>query len=119
MFFYSVRGATCIKKNDENEIDLATRELLLEIIKKNDIAKEQIVQIIFSATRDITKIYPAASARKIGIVNASLLCLQEMYVENSLPLCIRILMNFNADTMDKKICHVYLHEAKKLRPDLQ
>lgn len=118
MYFYSVRGATCIKNNDKNEIDLATRQLLLEIMAANGIEKDQIVQIIFSATRDITKMYPAEAARNMGIVDASLLCLQEMYVEGSLPFCIRILMNFSSDVR-VKVKHVYLNEAKKLRPDLQ
>lgn len=118
MINYSLRGATCIKKNDEKQIEFATQELLLEMMTRNNINKDDITQIIFSATRDITKIYPAACARKLGITNASLMCLQEMYVENSLPLCIRVLMNFNGNE-NMKISNVYLHEAKKLRPDLQ
>ena len=117
---YSVRGATCVKKNTESEIKFATFELLDNIIKRNNIKPENITQIIFSATSDITKIYPAVCAREMGLINASLLCVQEMHVENSLRLCIRVLLNFWSNLDDKKkICHVYLNQAKILRPDLQ
>lgn len=119
MMIYSIRGAVTVKKNSVQEIELATCNLLLEIIKKNNLEIKNITQIIFSATRDITKIYPAVYARKIGIVNASLFCVQEMYVENSLPMCIRVLLNFcDKYQADKKIFNIYLGEAKKLRPDL-
>lgn len=119
MMIYSIRGAVTVKKNSVQEIEFATRNLLLEIIRKNNLEIKNITQIIFSATRDITKIYPAVYARKIGIVNASLFCVQEMYVENSLPMCIRVLLNFcDKYQADKKIFDIYLGEAKKLRPDL-
>ncbi len=114
---YSVRGAISLEKNSTFEIEQATCKLLREIIAQNDIKIFDITQIIFSATKDITKAYPAEFARKIGITHASLLCVQEMFVEESLPLCIRILLNFNAE-LGKKISHVYLGRAKKLRPDL-
>lgn len=116
---YSVRGGISLKENSCEEIEAMTNKLLLEIIKKNNLEIKNITQIIFSATRDITKIYPAVFARKLGIINASLLCVQEMYVENSLPMCIRVLLNFyDVYQADRKIFNVYLGEAKKLRPDL-
>lgn len=116
---YSVRGGISLKENSCEEIETMTSRLLLEIIKKNHLEIKNITQIIFSATRDITKIYPAVFARKLGIINASLLCVQEMYVENSLPMCIRVLLNFyDVYQTDRKIFNIYLGEAKKLRPDL-
>ena len=114
---YSVRGATCVKNNTEHEIEVATVELLDKIIKKNYIEPKSITQIIFTATKDITKIYPAACARKVGLTHVSLLCVQEMYVENSLDLCIRVLLNFWAKA-GLEVSHVYLNKAKILRPDL-
>lgn len=117
MINYSVRGAITIKENTVEQIEISTCELLIEIIKRNDIKISDINQIIFSATNDITKYYPAVSARKLGIINASLLCVQEMHTEKSLPLCIRVSLNFNSKP-GKKISHVYLGKAKELRPDL-
>lgn len=40
-----------------------------------------------------------------------------MYVENSLPLCIRAMVNISTD-LNHKVKHIYLRKAKALRPDL-
>ena len=117
MMIYSVRGAISIEKNSPEKIELATCELLNKIIIKNNIDINNITQVIFSATKDITKAYPAYYARKMGINNACFMCVQEMYVEGSLDLCIRVLLNF-IDKPGKNIFHVYLGKAKILRPDL-
>ena len=41
-----------------------------------------------------------------------------MTVPGSLPLCIRVLIHWNTDKQQSEIEHVYVREAKKLRPDL-
>jgi len=46
-----------------------------------------------------------------------MMCFQEMDVENSLKKCIRVIMFVNF-TEEKKIKHIYLKDAKNLRPDL-
>ena len=46
-----------------------------------------------------------------------MLCGHEMRVEDTVPRCIRILINWNTDTPQKEIQHVYLNEAEALRPD--
>jgi chorismate mutase len=115
---FSVRGATTIFDDNKEEILHATRELLSEIIEKNLIDKEEIVSIIFSSTKDIKSLYPAQAARDLGIIYAGLMCLQEMYVDGSLEKCIRILLMANGDRSQREVKHIYLKEAKSLRPDL-
>lgn len=120
MNMIAIRGATTIKENTKIEILEATQELLSAIIKENKIEIQEISSILFTATKDVTKAYPAVAARQLGITQASLMCMQEMYVEGSLPMCIRVMVQIqriNAN-MDLHIKHIYLHGAKKLRPDL-
>jgi len=53
MFFYALRGAITVDRNDTDEIILRTKELLAEIIQKNDLDHDQLVSIIFTATIDL------------------------------------------------------------------
>ena len=46
-----------------------------------------------------------------------LLCAHEISVPGSLRGCVRILLHWNTDKAQQEIQHVYLHEAKTLRPD--
>ena len=118
MNIISIRGATTVKNNLESEILHNTEILLNEIIEKNNINIDDIISIFFTMTRDLTKVYPAVSARKLGIVNASLMCLDELYIENSLEKCIRIMFFVNSNKKQKDANHVYLNNAKNLRKDL-
>ena len=117
MEIYSIRGAITIEEDTKEDIVKNTEILLKEIIGKNSIDKNKIVNIIFSTTKDITKAYPAIATRNLGIVDCSIMCLQEMYVEDSLNMCIRVMITVNFDK-PKKINHIYLKGAKNLRPDI-
>jgi chorismate mutase len=80
----SLRGATTISQDKEEELLGAAEELLRQMIHHNRLDMERIHAIFFTCTRDIVSAYPARAARALGITKASLMCLQEMYVENSL-----------------------------------
>ena len=114
----SIRGAITVENNTEDDITQATIELIHEIIKANKIDFEKVISIMFSATRDLTAVYPAKAARKIGINNAALMCSQEMYVENSLEKCIRVCMFYDENKEQKDVKHIYMKKAVVLRPDL-
>lgn len=114
----AIRGATCADYNTQESIISATTELLLEIYKRNDLSladSSSIVSIVFSCTQDLTKAYPAYAARQMGI-NTALFCVQEMHVDNSLPMCIRVLITIDSN---KEMKHCYLKGAQELRRDLQ
>ncbi|EYE88392.1 chorismate mutase [Fervidicella metallireducens AeB] len=115
---YSVRGAITVENDTKEEILNATEELLKHILDFNKIEIKDIISVIFSCTKDLKSVYPAEAARKMGILHASLLCLQEMFVEGSMEKCIRILMFVNENKVQSEVQHVFLKEAKKLRPDL-
>ena len=117
-FMKTIRGAITIKNNSESEIRANTLILLEEILNSNQITASDVESVIFTATKDITKAYPAKFAREIGFENATLMCTQEMNVEGSLPFCIRVLMFVNNVDLSSPT-HVYLKGAEKLRPDLK
>lgn len=114
----SIRGAITIENNSIEEVYDATKLMLNAIIEQNNIDLEDIISIIFTATRDIDCAYPAVAARQIGITDASLVCFQELYVVGSLPMCIRAMVMINSDKKQKEMNHVYLRNAEILRPDL-
>ncbi len=114
----SIRGATTVTKNSKEEILESTEKLLIEILSQNNIEIEHIVSIFFTMTKDLDKVYPAVSARNIGITEASLMCMQELYVENSLQKCIRVMININSEKKQSEMKHIYLKGAKVLRKDI-
>ncbi|MGB9812289.1 MAG: chorismate mutase [Thermovenabulum sp.] len=113
-----IRGAITVNSNTKEEVINATKELLQEMIKENEVAIDDICFILFSATEDIDAAFPAQAARELGMENVPLLDFAQMKVKGALKSCIRILMVFNSDKKLEEIKHIYLREAKRLRPDL-
>ncbi len=118
MAFRGIRGATTVEMNTEEEVLGRTEELLSEIIVRNSLVIEDIASVIFSVTDDLDAVFPAKAARNLGWVYTPLFCTREIPVPGSLERCIRVLMHVNSDREQKEMVPVYLHKAKKLRPDL-
>ena len=117
LFCRGVRGATTVTSNDKEDILQATRELLTTIIRLNDMQPEDVASAYFTTTIDLNATYPAVAARQLGWLDVALICGHEMQVPNSLPMCVRVLIHWNTTRSQKEIAHVYLREAKSLRPD--
>lgn len=113
-----VRGATTVPANDRQEILHATRQMLALLIRQNGIQKEDVASAQFTTTPDLTAEFPAFAARQLGWLDVPLLCGHEIMVPGSLGHCIRVLIHWNTDRTQQEITHVYLNEAKRLRPDL-
>lgn len=118
MNILSIRGAITIEQNTRECIIKNSEELLKQILIENDILKDDIINIIFSATKDVTKAYPAIATRNLGITDCPIMCTQELNIEGSLPMCIRIMLTIKSNKTKKDIKHIYLKDAKKLRPDI-
>lgn len=114
-----IRGATTVAENTKEAILEATREMLFVIIRANDIQAEDVASAFFTTTTDINAIYPALAARQLGWYDAALLCGHEMQVPGGIDGCIRVLVHWNTTRSAKEIVHVYLRDAKGLRPDRQ
>lgn len=110
-----IRGATTVKNNAKEEIVAATKELLAEILKKNDFKIDDVASVVFTTTKDLNAEFPAVAARELGWEITPLLCASEIDVPKSLAKCIRVLLLVNTDQTQKKIKNVYLKEAVNLR----
>lgn len=114
----AIRGAHTAQANTAEAIRSCTLEMLQAIMAANDLAAEEIVSATFTATKDLNAAYPAKFARELpGWDQVPLFCVQEMAVEGSLPSCIRVMLLTEQDRT-AAVQHVYLGEAKRLRPDL-
>lgn len=113
-----IRGATTADSNERAAILAATRELLTELVRQNDLGRDDIASAIFTVTDDLTAAFPAAAARELGWTTVPLLDAREIPVPGSLPMCIRVLLHVNTDVAPGAINHVYLKAATVLREDL-
>ena len=113
-----IRGATT-SSNDTESILSATRQLLLAIMQQNPTLRtEDIASVIFTTTADLQAVHPAKAARDLGWTEVPLMCALELDVPGGLSQCLRVLIHWNTELSQHEIHHVYLENAKKLRPDL-
>jgi chorismate mutase len=114
---HALRGAISVERNEEETILAATRELMTELMGRNELVPRQIVSCIFTATSDLNAQFPAVAARDLGLDRVPLLCSQEIDVPGALERVIRVLIHYYAGD-GREPQHVYLGEAKSLRADL-
>lgn len=117
MYCRGVRGATTAGANTRDAILEATRELLIELMKANQLEIDDIASVIFTTTPDLDAAFPAVAARELGWNDAALLSTHEIPVPGSLARCIRVLLHWNTSRRASEIVHVYLREARALRPE--
>ena len=113
-----IRGATTVERDTAQDITAATCELLLEIVRRNRLETSDIAAATFSLTTDLCAAFPATAARACGWTQVPMLCHHEVPVPGSLPRCVRVLVLWNTERAQDEIQHVYLRDAKRLRPDL-
>ncbi len=118
MDIISLRGATTAKDNTNESIDQSTLALLKELIKVNNLTEDQVINVIFSATKDITARYPAVVLREtLKWTQTAIMNVEEKTIDGQLPYCIRVLLTIKTDKPKNEYRHVYLNDAVKLRPD--
>lgn len=114
-----IRGASTVAQNTREAIWHTAQELVTKIMTNNALKPESIGAIIFSSTKDLTAAFPSSGVRKLPAFRfVPLFDAQETFVENDLPKCIRVLILADTAEDQHTICHVYLGDAKNLRPDL-
>ncbi|HZJ10663.1 MAG TPA: chorismate mutase [Trueperaceae bacterium] len=119
LWLRGVRGATTVVADEPGLILEATRELLGEMLRANQVDDfEVIASIFFTTTPDLYSTFPAEAARELGMTMVPLLCNQEIPVPGRLPRCVRVMMQVNTARRQAEMVHVYLREARSLRPDL-
>lgn len=115
----SIRGAIDVTENSIDAISSATTKLIKEILEKNSIKEDDIVNIMFTITDDLDAINPATVIRKtLNLTTAPMLCSQEMKIQGAMPKVIRTLVQTYTSLNKNQIKHIYLEKAESLRPDL-
>jgi chorismate mutase len=113
----AIRGATTAQENSVEAITEAVLELLIELEARNHLDPQNIISVLFTATRDLDAVFPALIARQRPHWDGvALMDVQQMHVEGSLPLCVRFLIHANLP-IEQSIEHPYLRGASNLRPD--
>lgn len=113
----SIRGAIDVPENTEEAILGRCRYLFEAMLESNEVDLEDVSAIFFTATKDLDAAYPARVARSMGFTSTSLMCMQEMYVSDSMEKCLRIMILWNTEKRQREIKHIYLGKAAQLRPE--
>ena len=112
-----IRGATTASGNSIREIEDSVVELIDELISRNNLAKTNLLSIIFTSTKDLDACFPASIARKCNELDSvAFLDSQQMYVTDDIDFCIRIMAQVLLPP-NNPIKHPYLRGATKLRTD--
>lgn len=114
----AVRGAIQVDANEREQILEGTSELVAEVLRRNGIDPDDLISIIFTATRDLDADFPAYAARQMGLTDVPLLCTTEIAVPGSMPRVLRLLAHVETERPRGEIRHVYLRGAAALRTDL-
>ena len=114
----ALRGAITIDNDTREQVIERTARLIQTMMERNDVEKNDLISIIFTATDDIASEFPAAAARQIGISDVPLLCARELDVLDAVGLCVRVMMHLYTDKEPSALRHVYLEGAVPLRTDL-
>lgn len=113
-----LRGAITCTEDTAAEIEAKTQRLVKEMLARNEVADDDLVSVLVTATPDLTAAYPAAAVRALGYDDVPLLGAQEIAVEGGLARCIRVLVHCYSTRSRSEVQHVYLEEARSLRADL-
>jgi len=113
-----LRGATTVDTDSPDQVTERSQELIVALMERNQLAEDDIVSMLFTATADVTSIFPATAIREIGFGAVPLLCAAEIAVPGAMPRCIRVLLHIHTTKSKDEIHHVYLHGAQGLRDDL-
>ena len=115
----AVRGATQLEVDERDHLLERTSEMVQAVLERNQLSRDQLISIIFTATPDLTSEFPAYAARLTGITDVPLLCARELDVDGAMPRVVRLLAHVDTDLARGQVQHVYLHGARALRTDLR
>lgn len=113
----AIRGATCVSADDAAEIRTAVGELLTAMLTQNDLAADDLISILFTATPDIVSTFPATAARHMGLTDVPLMCAQELDVAAAMPRVVRVMMHTETSRTRRELRHPYLRGTDRLRSE--
>jgi chorismate mutase len=114
----ALRGATTFDVDQAEHVTARVVELVELMLARNGVDHDDVISVLFTATDELTSIFPASAARTIGLGDVPLICARELAIDGATPQCIRVLMHIETDRSRSELRHVYLEGAKGLRDDL-
>ena len=114
----ALRGATTVDDDTVEQINERVQALITRMLERNEVDKDDLISILFTATDAIHAVFPAAAARVVGLGDVPLICARELDIVGGTPRCIRVMMHLSTDKARGDLHHVYLEGAKGLRDDL-
>jgi chorismate mutase len=114
----AIRGAIQLDVDEREHVLSATRELVVAVLEANALTKDDVISIMFTATRDVRSEFPAVAARELGMGDVPLMCTQELDIVGAMPRVIRLMAYVSTTLPRDQITHVYLRGAAALRRDL-
>jgi chorismate mutase len=114
----AVRGAIQIEGNARENILDGTTQLIQEVLERNDLTRDDLISVIFTATPDLTAEFPAYAARQLGFTDVPLICATEIDVPGAMPRVLRLMAHVETSRSRGQMHHVYLGGAAALRRDL-
>lgn len=116
----ALRGATTVETTGTaaDAARDATQELLRALLSANALTVDDVISALFTLTSDLYSAAPARAARDAGWHHVPMLTATEAPAEDTLPRCIRVMLHVETPRSRAELRHVYLHDARVLRPDL-
>ncbi len=117
---YAIRGAVTVDHSDEEERKtVEVMGMLLDsILEKNDLMIKDIISVQITQTSDLVRKNAASALREARpqFEQVPLFCAQEPNILTMPPRTIRVMLTCRGEGLGT---HVYLGDARRLRPDFQ
>ncbi len=114
----AVRGAVQVDVDERDVVLGATRELVSEVVRLNELDLDDFISVLFTCTADLTSEFPAVAARELGMGDVPLMCARELEITGSMPRVIRLMAHVETSRPRSEVRHVYLRGAQALRRDI-
>jgi chorismate mutase len=114
----ALRGATTVDTDTAEQVTARVQALVSKMLEVNGVDHDDLISILFTATEDVTSMFPATAARGVGLGDVPLICARELSIDGGTPLCIRVMMHLTTERPRDQLHHVYLEGARGLRDDL-
>ena len=114
----AVRGAIKVDEDAAPCVLDATERLIRTLLERNGVEGDELISMLFTVTDDITSVFPAEAARRMGLGFVPLMCAREIPVVGAMPLVVRVLVHLHTERALAEMEPVYLDGAESLRDDL-
>ena len=88
------------------------------MLERNEVDKEDLISVLFTATDDIRSMFPATAARDVGLGDVPLICARELDIVGRHAALHPGPDAPGTERTRAELHHVYLEGARGLRDDL-